>query len=52
MSFAKVNTFCQSIGGRVAEVSSVDDYWSIKFHLGKPQLRLYELQKFRAFLAN
>ena len=36
MSFAKVNTFCQSIGGRVAEVSSVDDYWSIKFHLGKP----------------
>ena len=36
MSFGKVNTFCQSIGGRVAEVASVDDYWSIKFHLGKP----------------
>ena len=37
MTFEKVNTFCLSLGGQIAEVASVDDYWSIKFHLGKSQ---------------
>ena len=35
MPYEEVETFCNDLGGREAEITSVDDYWSVKFYLGE-----------------
>lgn len=33
--FAEVERFCDDLGGHVASITSEQDYWSLKAHLGK-----------------
>ena len=35
MPYEEVETFCNDLGGREAEITSVDDYWSVKFYFGE-----------------